>query len=150
MSKSKKNNNDTESQHVAKADVRHKFKVAELTDFNRRETRPDGSEKMMPRIAVLTPVEGGKQVRAHIPGNLDGPLEVGSVVMCRPHDKQHNGDGPPVKFRITNVVGAGGESGTMTPAQNAEFGERAERERPARTASAEPSSPERREAGVRR
>jgi hypothetical protein len=150
MSKSKKN--ETESQHVAKSDVRHKFKVVELTDFNRRETRPDGSEKMMPRIAVLTPVEGGKQVRAHIPGNLDAPLEVGSVVMCRPHDKQHNGDGPPVKFRITNVVGAGAgaESETLTPAQNAEFGERAERARGTRTASAEPASPERREAGVRR
>ncbi|NUR61235.1 MAG: hypothetical protein HOV87_21625 [Catenulispora sp.] len=148
MSKSKKH--ETEGQHVAKADVRHKFKVAELTDFNRRETRPDGSEQMMPRIAVLTPVEGGKQVRAHIPGNLDGPLEVGSVVMCRPHDKQHNGDGPPVKFRITNVVGAGAESETLTSAQNAEFGERAERARPARGAGAEPASPERREAGSRR
>ena len=145
MSKSKKN--ETENQHVAKSDVRHKFKVAELTDFNRRETRPDGTEKMMPRIAVLTPVDGGKQVRAHIPGNLDGPLEVGTLVMCRPHDKQHNGDGPPVKFRITNVVKSGAEDETLTQAQNAQFAERADKARPA---SAEPANMERREAGVRR
>ncbi|WP_344662271.1 hypothetical protein [Catenulispora subtropica] len=122
MSKSGKKN-ETESTHVAKSDVRHKFQVVELDDFTRRETRPDGTEKMMPRIAVLNPVGGGKHVRAYVPGNLDGPLEPGSVVMCRPHDKQQ-GDGPPVKFRITNVV-EGHASETMTPTQNAEFGERA-------------------------
>lgn len=146
MSKSAKKKTEAEGQHVAKSDVRHKFKVVELTDFNRRETRPDGTEKMMPRLAVLTPVEGGKQVRAYVPGNLDAPLEVGSLVMCRPHDKHQNDDGPPVKFRITNVVGAGGDTETMSPTQNAEFAERTR----GNAASAEPAAPERREAGVRR
>lgn len=122
MSKSKKNAGNPE--HVAKSDVRHKYKVAEFADFTRRETKPDGSEKMMPRVAVLTPMNGGKQVRAYVPGNLDEPLEVGSVVMCRPHDKPAKGDGPPVRFRITNVVGAGAED-TLSPAQNAEFANRA-------------------------
>ena len=123
MTKSGKKN-ETETAHVAKSDVRHKFRVVELEDFTRRETHPDGSEKMMPRIAVLDPVGGGKHVRAYVPGNLDGPLETGSVVMCRPHDK-HHGDGPPIKFRITNVVGAGSASEMLTPSQNAEFAERA-------------------------
>ncbi|GAA2058737.1 hypothetical protein GCM10009839_80840 [Catenulispora yoronensis] len=137
MSKSKKAEGD--ATHVAKSESRHKFKVAELTDFNRRETRPDGSERMMPRIAVLTPVDGGKQVRAYVPGNLDSPLEVGSTVMCRPHDK-HHGDGPPIKFRITNVVDANATA-ELTPSQNAQFAERA---------GASPSAMERQEAGVRR
>lgn len=143
MSKSGKKNekkNDMENAHVSKSDVRHKFQVVELADFTRRETRPDGTEQMMPRVAVLNPVGGGKQVRAYVPGNLDGPLETGSVVMCRPHDK-HHGDGPPIRFRITNVVGAGSESGTLTPAQNAELGERA---------GAKARTMERQQAGVRR
>jgi ribosomal protein S12 len=122
MSKSKKNEGNTE--HVSKSDVRHRYKVAEFADFTRRELKPDGSEKMMPRVAVLTPMNGGKQVRAYVPGNLDEPLEVGSVVMCRPHDKPAKGDGPPIRFRITNVVVAGSED-TMSPAQNAEFAKRA-------------------------
>lgn len=123
MSKSgKKSQGNTE--HVAKADVRHKYKVAEFSDFSRHETGPDGTEKMVPRVAVLTPEGGGKQVRAYVPGNLDGQLEVGSVVMCRPHDKPNKGDGPPIKFRITNVVD-GSESGTLTPAQNAQMAGRA-------------------------
>lgn len=124
MSKSKKN--DGNAEHVAKSDVRHKYKVTEFADFTRRETKPDGTEKMMPRVAVLSPMNGGKQVRAYVPGNLDEPLEVGSVVMCRPHDKPNKGDGPPVKFRITNVVGAGsGEADTLTAAQNAQLADRA-------------------------
>lgn len=125
MSKSgKKNAGNGNTEHVAKSDVRHKYKVAEFADFSRREMKPDGSEKMMPRVAVLTPMNGGKQVRAYVPGNLDEPLEVGSVVMCRPHDKPNKGDGPPVRFRITNVV-LGGESDTLSAAQNAQFAKRA-------------------------
>jgi ribosomal protein S12 len=124
MSKSGKKTNAANAEHVAKSDVRHKYKVAEFADFTRRETKPDGSEKMMPRVAVLTPMNGGKQVRAYVPGNLDEPLEVGSVVMCRPHDKPTKGDGPPVKFRITNVVLAG-EPDTLSAAQNAQFADRA-------------------------
>ena len=122
MSKSgKKNAGNGNTEHVAKSDVRHKYKVAEFADFSRREMKPDGSEKMMPRVAVLTPMNGGKQVRAYVPGNLDEPVEVGSVVMCRPHDKPNKGDGPPVKFRITNVVGAGNASDTLSAAQNAQL-----------------------------
>ncbi|MBS2534022.1 hypothetical protein KGQ20_14705 [Catenulispora sp. NF23] len=119
MSKSGKKT-EGNAEHVAKSDVRHRYKVTEFADFTRREMKPDGTEKMMPRVAVLTPMNGaGKQVRAYVPGNLDAPLEVGSVVMCRPHDKPNKGDGPPVKFRITNVVEAGtGGDGTLTAAQN--------------------------------
>jgi len=120
MSKSGKKH-EGESAHVAKADVRHRFQVKELEDFSRKETGPDGSEKLMPRIAVLTPVDGGKQVRAYVPGNLTEPLEVGAIVMCRPHEQHTNAEGPPVKFRITNVVDAGADSGAMTSQQNAEF-----------------------------
>lgn len=138
MSKNKKN--ETENTHVSKSDVRHRFQVVELADFTRRETRPDGTEKMMPRIAVLNPVGGGKHVRAYVPGNLDGPLETGSLVMCRPHDK-HHGDGPPVKFRITNVVNPGADAEPFTPTQNAEFGERAGTHAPAM---------ERQQAGLRK
>jgi hypothetical protein len=126
MSKSSKKN-EGNSEHVAKSDVRHRYKVTEFADFTRREMKPDGSEKLMPRVAVLTPMNGGKQVRAYVPGNLDEPLEVGSVVMCRPHDKPSKGDGPPVKFRITNVVGAGAGDGsdTLSAAQNAQLAGRA-------------------------
>lgn len=122
MSKSGKKNEGGD--HVAKSDVRHRYKVTEFADFTRREMKPDGSEKLMPRVAVLTPMNGGKQVRAYVPGNLDEPLEVGSVVMCRAHDKPNKGDGPPVKFRITNVVGAGG-SDTLSAEQNAQLAGRA-------------------------
>lgn len=127
MSKSGKKNEGGD--HVAKSDVRHRYKVTEFADFTRREMKPDGSEKLMPRVAVLTPMNGGKQVRAYVPGNLDEPLEVGSVVMCRAHDKPNKGDGPPVKFRITNVVGAGaadtGGADTLSAAQNAQLAGRA-------------------------
>jgi hypothetical protein len=124
MSKSGKKNAGA-AEHVAKSDVRHRYKVAEFDDFTRREVKPDGGEKLMPRVAVLTPMNGGKQVRAYVPGNLDEPLEVGSVVMCRPHDKPNKGDGPPVKFRITNVLGAHTGDDTLSPAQNAQFANRA-------------------------
>lgn len=120
MSKSSKKN-EGNGEHVAKSDVRHRYKVTEFADFTRRETKPDGTEKLMPRVAVLSPMNGGKQVRAYVPGNLDEPLEVGSVVMCRPHDKPNKGDGPPVKFRITNVVGAGSGADTLSSAQNAQM-----------------------------
>jgi ribosomal protein S12 len=124
MSKSGKKN-EAAGDHVAKADVRHRYKITEFADFTRREVKPDGTEKLMPRVAVLSPMNGGKQVRAYVPGNLDEPVEVGSVVMCRPHDKPNKGDGPPVKFRITNVVGAGSGSGsgsdTLSAAQNAQL-----------------------------
>ena len=139
MSKSgKKNENTTE--HVAKSDVRHKYKITEFADFTRREVKPDGTEKLMPRVAVLTPMNGGKQVRAYVPGNLDEPLEVGSVVMCRPHDKPNKGDGPPVKFRITNVVGGAATQDTLSAAQNAQIGNRA----PAGAMAMEPSEASRR------
>jgi len=118
MSKSGKKG---ENAHVSKADVRHKFQVKELEDYSRRETNPDGSEHLMPRVAVLTPIDGGKQVRAYVPGNLTEPLEVGSIVMCRPHEQHSNAEGPPIKFRITNVVDTSAESGAMTSQQNAEF-----------------------------
>jgi hypothetical protein len=121
MSKSKKNN-EANPEHVAKSDVRHRYKVMELIDFSRREMKPDGTEKMMPRVALLTPVDGGKQVRAYVPGNLNEPLEVGSTVMCRPHDKPSHDDGPPVKFRITNVVDA--QSDALTSSQNAQFADK--------------------------
>lgn len=126
MSKSGKKN-EGNGEHVAKSEVRHRYKVTEFADFTRREMKADGSEKLMPRVAVLTPMNGGKQVRAYVPGNLDEPLEVGSVVMCRAHDKPNKGDGPPVKFRITNVVGAGSGAGqdTLSAAQNAELANRA-------------------------
>lgn len=120
MSKATKKNEGS-GEHVAKSDVRHRYKVTEFADFTRRETKPDGTEKLMPRVAVLSPMNGGKQVRAYLPGNLGEPVEVGSVVMCRPHDKPNKGDGPPVKFRITNVVGAGSGSGTLSAAQNAQM-----------------------------
>ena len=126
MSKSSKKN-EGGGEHVAKSEVRHRYKVTELADFTRRETKPDGTEKLMPRVAVLTPMNGGKQVRAYVPGNLDEPVEVGTVVMCRAHDKPTKGDGPPVKFRITNVLGsgAGAASDTMSAAQNAQLAGRA-------------------------
>jgi hypothetical protein len=124
MSKSGKKN-QASAEHVAKSDVRHKYKVMELIDFSRREMTPDGGEKMMPRVALLTPVDGGKQVRAYVPGNLNEPLEVGSVVMCRPHDKPSHDDSPPVKFRITNVVDARSQADALTASQNAQFAERA-------------------------
>lgn len=124
MSKSSKKS-EGGGEHVAKSDVRHKYKITEFADFTRRETKPDGTEKLMPRVAVLTPVDGGKQVRAYVPGNLDEPVAVGSVVMCRPHDKPHKGDGPPVKFRITNVLGGAVPQDTMSAAQNAQAGSRA-------------------------
>ena len=139
MSKSGKKN-DGSGDHVAKSDVRHRYKVTEFADFTRREAKPDGTEKLMPRVAVLTPMNGGKQVRAYVPGNLDEPLDVGSVVMCRPHDKPNKGDGPPVKFRITNVVGAGGASDPLSAAQNAQIGDRV----PAGATAMEPSEASRR------
>jgi hypothetical protein len=123
MSKSGKKNEES-GDHVAKSDVRHKYKVAEFADFSRREMKPDGTEKLMPRVAVLTPMNGGKQVRAYVPGNLDEPLEVGSVVMCRAHDKPNKGDGPPVKFRITNVLGGANSQDPLSVTQNAELGSR--------------------------
>jgi hypothetical protein len=140
MSKSGKKKNEGGGEHVVKSDVRHKYQVTELVDFSRRETRPDGTEKMMPRVAVLTPAGGGKQVRAYVPGNLDGPLEVGSMVMCRPHEQHANAEGPPVKFRITNVIDNDAEA--MTAAQNAEFGA-------GKTGAGAPAR-DRQEAGVRR
>ena len=139
MSKSGKKNEAGE--HVAKADVRHRYQVAEFADFTRREEGPDGAEEFKPRIAVLTPVGGGKQVQAYVPGNLDAPLEVGSTVMCRPYDKGGNKDGSPVKFRITNVIEAGSESDALSAVQNAQLAGRA---------GAEATSMERQEAGPRR
>lgn len=121
MSKSSKKNEGA-GEHVAKSDVRHKYKVTEFADFTRREMKPDGTEKLMPRVAVLSPMNGGKQVRAYVPGNLDEPVEVGSVVMCRAHDKPTKGDGPPVKFRITNVLGGAMTQDTLSAAQNAQIG----------------------------
>lgn len=128
MSKSAKKNEAGE--HVAKADVRHRYQVAEFADFTRREEGPDGTEQFKPRIAILTPAGGGKQVRAYVPGNLDATLEVGSMVMCRPYDKGGNKEGAPVKFRITNVVEPGSESGTFTAAQNAQLAGRTGAEAP--------------------
>jgi len=83
MSKSGKKPEGSDT-HVAKADVRHKYEVTELADFTRRETKSDGTDVLMPRVAVLTPVDGGKQVRAYVPGNLGEPLALGCIVMCRP------------------------------------------------------------------
>lgn len=120
MSKSSKKNEGGD--HVAKSDVRHRYRITEFADFTRRETKPDGTEKLMPRVAVLSPMNGGKQVRAYVPGNLDEPVEVGSVVMCRAHDKPTKGDGPPVKFRITNVLGGALTQDTLSAAQNAQIG----------------------------
>ncbi|MFL6111534.1 MAG: hypothetical protein ACJ786_09300 [Catenulispora sp.] len=119
MSKSEKKSEA--GAHVAKADVRHRYQVAEFADFTRREVGPDGTEQLKPRIAVLTPAGGGKQVQAYVPGNLDAPLEVGTMVMCRPYDKGGNKEASPVKFRITNVIDAASESDALSAAQNAQL-----------------------------
>lgn len=140
MSKAGKKNNEGGGEHVAKSDVRHKYKITEFADFSRREVKPDGTEQLMPRVAVLTPMNGGKQVRAYVPGNLDEPLEVGSVVMCRAHEKPNKGDGPPVKFRITNVLGGASTQDTISVEQNAQLGGRA----PAKAMAMESSEASRR------
>ncbi len=125
MSKSGKKSEGSDT-HIAKADVRHRYEVTEFADFTRRETKSDGTEQLMPRVAVLTPVGGGKQVRAYMPGNLDEPVVIGCIVMCRPYEQKGKNDGPPVKFRVTNVLesrGAQSDAGDVfTATQNAQAG----------------------------
>jgi hypothetical protein len=109
--------------HVVKSDVRHKYKVTELVDFSRQVQTAHGV-KMMPRLAVLTPMDGGKQVQAYVPGNLEDPLDVGCVVMVRPHERKGKNEGPSVKFRITNVLESRGLSTPQISAgENAQLGQ---------------------------